>query len=145
MTRRHRAREVALQILYEADLHRQLDRQRVQQFLWRRLRQEDLVQFAEQLYQGALTHRPEIDERLGQIAENWRVERMNAVDRNILRLGAYELMFCSETPTKVIIDEAIELAKRYGTSDSPAFVNAILDRLAQQCRKPPRESTAAEE
>lgn len=137
MTRRHRAREVALQILYEADLHPQLDRQRIQQFLWRRLRQEDLIQFAEKLYQGALTHRPEIDVRLGQIAENWRVERMNAVDRNILRLGAYELMFCPETPTKVVIDEAIELAKRYGTADSPGFVNAILDRLAQQCRQSP--------
>ncbi|GBD36058.1 N utilization substance protein B [bacterium HR36] len=144
MTRRHRAREVALQVLYEADLHRQLDRQRTQQFLWRRLRQEDLVQFAEKLYQGALTHRPEIDEHLREIAENWRVERMNAVNRNILRLGAYELMFCPETPTKVVIDEAIELAKRYGTSDSPGFVNAILDRLAQQYRQSPREPSPEE-
>lgn len=135
MTRRHRAREVALQILYQADLNPQLDRQHVQQFLWRRLRQEELVGFAERLYQGTLTHRPEIDERLARIAENWRIERMNAVDRNILRLGAYELLFCPETPTKAIIDEAIELAKRYGTSDSSAFVNAILDRLAQECRQ----------
>jgi len=135
MTRRHRAREVALQILYQADLNPQLDRQRVQQFLWRRLRQEDLVAFAEKLYQGTLTHRPEIDEHLARIAENWRIERMNAVDRNILRLGAYELLFCPDTPTRVIIDEAIELAKRYGTSDSSAFVNAILDRLAQTCRQ----------
>ncbi|MCS7166280.1 MAG: transcription antitermination factor NusB [Gemmatales bacterium] len=144
MTRRHRAREVALQVLYEADLHRQLDREHVQQFLWRRLRHEDLVRFAERLYQGTLTHRPEIDERLGQISENWRVERMNAVDRNILRLGAYELMFCPETPTKVIIDEAIELAKRYGTTDSSAFVNAILDRLAQECRGLTREPPTQE-
>jgi N utilization substance protein B len=130
MTRRSRAREVALQVLYQRDHNAQVDEETVRQFLQRRLREPELQQFAETLYRGVLEHRTEIDQRLAQVAENWSVERMAAVDRNILRLAAFELLCQPETPTKVILDEAIELAKRYGSAESPAFVNGLLDRVA---------------
>ena len=130
MARRSRAREIVLQLLYQLDQTRQGNAEQEQQFLARRLQDKELEAFADQLYRGTLDHRPEIDAKLAQVAENWSVERMAAVDRNILRLGAYELLFAADTPPKVAIDEAIELAKRYGSADSPAFVNGILDKLA---------------
>lgn len=136
MARRSRAREVALQLLYEHEHNAQIELERVQQFVQSRLRDPELEPFAKGLYNGTLTHRTDIDRRLGELAENWSVERMAAVDRNILRLAAYELLFQPETPTRVVIDEAVELAKRYGSAESPAFVNGILDRLAAG-RAPP--------
>lgn len=132
MTRRSRAREVVLQLLYQHDHNPRVDPQVIRSFLEGRLRQPDLVAFAETLYRGVLEHLPELDARLAAVAENWTVERMAAVDRNVLRLGAYELFFCPETPKAVVIDEAIEVARRYGSADSPAFVNGVLDRLAEQ-------------
>jgi N utilization substance protein B len=140
MARRSRAREVVLQLLYQADHNPHEETEKVRQFLRRRLRDLPLEQFAEGLYRGTLERRAEIDARLAAVAENWSVERMAAVDRNIMRLGAYELLFQSDTPLRVVIDEAIELAKRYGTAESPAFVNGILDRLAASREpKPPQE------
>jgi N utilization substance protein B len=76
-----------------------------------------------------VAHLDEIDRRLTAAAENWRLPRMAAVDRNVLRLGAHELLYLPETPAAVAFDEAIELARRYGSADSPAFVNGVLDRL----------------
>jgi transcription antitermination protein NusB len=78
-----------------------------------------------------LANQPDIDRRLTEAAENWRLVRMAVVDRNVLRLGAYELLHTPETPPSVALDEAIELARRYGSADSPAFVNGVLDRLRQ--------------
>jgi len=130
MARRSRAREVALQLLYECDHGQPVEAERVQQFLKRRLQDDELQAFAGRLFAGTLEHRGPIDRRLAEVAENWSVERMAAVDRNILRLGAFELLHETDTPIKVIIDEAIELAKRYGSAESPAFVNGILDKVA---------------
>jgi N utilization substance protein B len=130
---------VVLQLLYQTDQNPQVEPEMVQQFLERRLRDADLEQFARCLYDGTLTHRGAIDQKLAAVAENWSVERMAAVDRNILRLGAFELLHQPETPLRVVIDEAVELAKRYGSAESPAFVNGLLDRLAstrdQESRK----------
>jgi N utilization substance protein B len=130
MTRRSRAREVALQLLFQHDHNAQVEPAVVRDFLERRLRQPELVRFAEELLNGVIQRRGEIDQRLAQVAENWSVERMAAVDRNVLRIGVFELLCQPDTPTKVIIDEAIELAKRYGSAESPAFVNGLLDRVA---------------
>lgn len=130
MARRSRAREVALQLLYQNDHNSPIETETVCRFFHDRLRDAELEQFAGRLFAGTLTHRPDIDRRLGEVAENWSVERMAAVDRNVLRLGAYELLFELETPPRVVLDEAVELAKRYGSLESPAFVNGILDRLA---------------
>lgn len=130
MARRSRAREVALQLLYQHDHIPTVDTEQIRSFLHRRLRDRELEEFAAGLYDGVLAQRQEIDQRLAAVAENWSVERMAVVDRNILRLGALELLFQPETPPRVAIDEAVEMAKRYGTAESAAFVNGILDRLA---------------
>lgn len=131
MTRRSRAREVALQLLFQRDLNPHLDRAVLERFVRDRLREETLVPFCLGLYEGVLVNQEDIDRRLTEAAENWRLVRMAVVDRNVLRLGAYELLHVPETPPGVALDEAIELARRYGSADSPAFVNGVLDRLRQ--------------
>jgi N utilization substance protein B len=129
MTRRSRAREVALQLLFQRDLNKRIDRAILERFVHDRLRDDALVQFSLGLYDGVVAHQEDIDRRLSEAAENWRLTRMAAVDRNVLRLGAYELLFVPETPPNVALDEAITLARRYGSADSSAFVNGVLDRL----------------
>jgi N utilization substance protein B len=131
MTRRSRAREVALQLLFQRDLNKRIDRAALERFVRDRLRDETLMPFCLGLYDGVITHQADIDRRLSEAAENWRLVRMAAVDRNVLRLGAYELLHTPDTPPNVALDEAIELARRYGSADSPAFVNGVLDRLRQ--------------
>lgn len=134
MTRRTRAREVALQLLYQRDVNPTLKRKVLEAFVRDRLRDEALRPFALSLYDGVAAHAEEIDRHLTAAADNWRLPRMAVVDRNVLRLGAYELLFTPETPGKVVLDEAIELARRYGALNSPAFVNGVLDRLLQTAR-----------
>jgi N utilization substance protein B len=87
--------------------------------------------FAEELALGVTAHRAELDERIAAHARNWRVDRMAAVDRNVLRLAAYELLH-TETPASVVLDEAIELARDFGSERSPAFVNGVLDAIARE-------------
>jgi N utilization substance protein B len=129
MTRRSRAREVALQLLFMRDQNPTVDRAALERFVRDRLRDPALEPFCLGLYDGTVGRQAEIDQRLAEAAENWRLPRMAAVDRNVLRLGAFELLFTPETPAAVAFDEAIELARRYGSADSPAFVNGVLDRL----------------
>jgi N utilization substance protein B len=131
MTKRSRAREVALQLLFQHDHNKNVDRPEIEQFVADRLHEGALQQFCLGLYDGFLSQGTVIDERLALAAENWRLPRMAGVDRNILRLGAYELLYAGETPPAVVLDEAIQLARRYGSADSPAFVNGVLDRLRQ--------------
>jgi transcription antitermination protein NusB len=130
MTRRTRGREIALQVLYQIEQNPGLAPEEVRRFVERRLRgDKKLVEFADSLIVGVEAHRPKIDELISNAAENWRIDRMAAIDRNILRLGAFEMLYCPEVPTKVAINEALELAKRYSTAQSSRFVNGILDRL----------------
>jgi N utilization substance protein B len=131
MTRRSRAREVALQLLFQRDLNKRIDRAALERFARDRLRDDTLVPFCLGLYDGVIAQQADIDRKLSKAAENWRLVRMAAVDRNVLRLGAYELLHTPDTPPNVALDEAIELARRYGSADSPAFVNGVLDRLRQ--------------
>lgn len=132
MSTRRRAREVVLQLLYEDDLNPDQDREVADGFLVRRLAgNRPLVQFARSLLTEALRNRREIDKTIGAKAANWSVRRMAAIDRNILRLGTYELLF-TDTPGRVIINEAVELAKRYGDRQSSQFVNGILDRILHE-------------
>src|SRR5947209_2166422 len=136
MPNRSRAREVALQLLFQRDHNPGVERLAVERFVQDRLREPVLRQFCLALYDGVLTHGADIDARLTAAAENWRLPRMAGVDRNILRLGAFELLFGGDTPPGVALDEAIELARRYGSVDSPAFVNGVLDRLRQDAGSP---------
>jgi N utilization substance protein B len=87
------------------------------------------IQFARALAQGAWAQQRELDDRIAKTAQHWSVARMTPVDRNILRLGLYELLACPDTPPQVVINEAIELARRFGDANSPAFVNGVLDAM----------------
>jgi N utilization substance protein B len=129
MTRRSRAREVALQLLFQRDFNPTVARADIEQFFQQRLRGTALQTFAQGLFDGVVAQLEDIDRRITAAAENWRLHRMPAVDRNVLRLGAYELVHSQETPAPVAFDEAIELAKRFGSADSPAFVNGVLDQI----------------
>jgi len=142
MTRRSRAREVALQLLYQRDLNPRVDRKAIERFAHDRLRDPALEPFTLSLYDGVNAQGEDIDRRLSEAAENWRLSRMAAVDRNVLRLGAYELLSTPETPAKVALDEAIELARRYGAEGSPAFVNGVLDKLRRNATPAPAEPSA---
>ena len=129
MTNRSRAREVALQLLFQRDHNPGVDRVDIERFVQDRLADPNLQSFCRDLYDGVVGHAQEIDDRLTQAAENWRLPRMAGVDRNVLRLGAFELLFSSETPGGVALNEAIELARRFGSADSPGFVNGVLDQI----------------
>jgi N utilization substance protein B len=136
MTRRSRAREVALQLLFQRDHNPNGRRPDLERFAANRLRDADLQFFCLTLYDGVLAHLAEIDSRLAAAAENWRLPRMATVDRNVLRLGAFELLFYQETPAPVAFDEAISLARRFGSAESAAFVNGVLDRLRREAAAP---------
>ncbi len=136
MTRRSRAREVALQLLFQKDHNPGVEPANIEAFAQARLGDAALEVFCLGLYRGVLDHLADIDQRLTESAENWRLPRMATVDRNVLRLGAFELLHNPETPPSVVLDEAIELARRYGSADSPGFVNGILDRLRQTIATP---------
>jgi N utilization substance protein B len=133
MARRSRAREVALQVLYQDDLNPQQELAVTDDFLVGRLKAPELVEFGRSLVAGVREKRAELDRLLEQTADNWSLSRMAAADRNVLRLGAFEILH-TETPERVAINEAVELAKRYGSRQSAQFVNGILDRLLKEHR-----------
>jgi len=128
MSRRSRARETALQLLYRQDLNPASNLETAGEFIEERLGEQDLREFCWQLFTGTLEWRNVIDTRIEEVAANWSLRRMAPTDRNVLRLGAYEI-FYTETPNRVVIDEALELAKKYGNAQSSQFVNGILDQL----------------
>ena len=129
MSTRRRAREIVLQLLYEADLNDPRDADAARAFIKSRLQgRRALTDFAHHMLMGTLDHRDEIDGRLSELSAHWTLPRMAVVDRNILRLGAYEIMH-GDTPGAVAVNEAVVLAKRYGDKNSPRFVNGVLDKL----------------
>ena len=129
MSRRSRAREIVLQLLYQEDLNADQAEDVRLSFLHGRLQyNRKLIEFAKSLLDGVEQNREAIDRALELTARNWRLSRMAATDRNVLRLGAFEILF-GDTPDRVAVNEAIELAKRYGTNNSAQFVNGVLDRL----------------
>ena len=129
MTKRSKGREVALQVLYQLEQNAGVNPDELRLFVERRLRDEKVREYAEVLISGVRKHLVEIDGLISQAAENWRIDRMAAIDRNILRIGAFEIIHRTEIPRKVAINEALELAKRYSTAHSSRFVNGVLDRL----------------
>jgi len=132
MSLRSRARQVALQLLYQDDLNSEVAPTAVAQFLRRSLnRKAAAMEFALSLLDGVREHRAELDRVLAAKADNWSVERMAVVDRNILRLGVYEMLY-TDTPGRVAINEAVELAKTFGAQQSATFINGILDRVLHE-------------
>jgi N utilization substance protein B len=134
MARRSRAREVAFQVLYQDDLNPRNNPAVGDELIQRRLRADDLIEFARQLVSGVRRTHVEVDSLLEQTAANWSLKRMAATDRNVLRLGAYEILHC-DTPVRVAVDEAVELAKRFGSAQSAQFVNGILDKLMHKAEE----------
>ncbi|SLM48613.1 N utilization substance protein B homolog [Nitrospira japonica] len=143
MGSRHQSRERALQILFQYDIHGKpgvwLDE------FWNQCEAtEDVRAFAEELVRGVLEHRAELDALLGRYATNWKVSRMQVVDRNILRLGIYELLWREDVPAKVTMNEAIELAKDFGDDEAAKFVNGVLDKvLAAEARLEAKRKAAS--
>jgi N utilization substance protein B len=128
MSSRSKARQLALQMLYQKDLNEDVGLDTMREKIGERIEHEDYAQFAYDLCVNVLERRAQLDEKIVAVAENWALDRMAPTDRNALRIGAYELLF-TETPPRVVIDEAIEMAKLYGSENSSQFVNGILDRL----------------
>ena len=127
--RRRKARELALQLLYQNDL---AGTEPAEMFAWTQEFYEadaEVQEYASRLILGTLEKRDEIDGLLAERSEHWRLGRMPAVDRNLLRLGLYELLFEPETPHAVVIDEAVEIAKKFSTPSSGPFVNGVLDGI----------------
>jgi N utilization substance protein B len=133
--RRRKAREVALQFLYQLDLSEERDpAPHASEFWSRHPLDEEVHAFAEDLVRGTMGARGKIDETIARFTEHWDLDRMAVVDRNILRLAVYELSWRMDTPPKVVINEAIEIAKKFGTQESSRFINGILDRIHRELR-----------
>lgn len=141
--RKTKARELALQMLFQSDLNPASDGQDIADQLRDRLPQADLYQFAWDLYQGVLRDKEILDRDIAATATNWKVSRMAATDRNVLRLGVYELLHM-DTPFGVVLDEAIDLAKKFGTGQSASFVNGVLDKLVPEAKRPTGSAASVE-
>lgn len=130
MNVRRKAREIALAFLYQWDLRGDDVLPELDELLVKDRREPDVAEYVQTLVRGTIAQKAEIDRRISEAAEHWRIERMAVVDRNILRMATYEMAYRKEdVPPKVAINEAIELAKRFSTAESGAFVNGVLDRI----------------
>jgi N utilization substance protein B len=135
MGTRRRAREAAVQMLYQIDVSGE-EPARAIELYWEYLGEaSDARALATELARGCSEQREAIDERIKQASRHWRIDRMARVDRNILRLGTFELVGMPDIPRRVTLNEAVELAKRFGDEQSPAFVNGLLDRIASDVGK----------
>ena len=137
MRKRTQAREFALQLLYQLDLTKE-DPGEAMVVYWtnqNKLPPEEIKQFTEALVSGTIKNLKEIDGIISAYATNWQIDRMAVVDRNILRMATYEIHYLDEIPPKVSINEAIDIAKKYGDKDSGKFVNGILDKINKEAHK----------
>lgn len=130
MRERTRARQLAVQYLYQYDLLKDKAAD-VDEFLASEGADGVAASFARLLVEGCRAHWDELNKAIGEISEHWMLNRMPVTDRNVLRVGTYELKYCDDIPSKVTINEAIELAKTFGGKDSGAFVNGLLDKISR--------------
>ena len=134
MTLRRKSREFALQMLFQWEIGRQ-PAELIEAGFWKNARSEKTTRvFANQLFEGVVAHATALDELIGQHTIDWRLERLAAVDRAILRLAIYELR-AGETPPKVVINEAVELAKKFSSTEAVPFINGILDAIHKSSEK----------
>jgi len=138
---RSKAREFALQALFYMDTRQNTSQEMINLFIESFKVPEKAVPFFIQLVKGVVSAESEIDAMIEQFSENWRISRMGCVDRNAIRIAAYEMMFCHDIPSSVSINEAINLGKQFGTEESGAFINGILDsiRIALEKKKVQKE------
>jgi N utilization substance protein B len=128
---RRRGRELALQVLYQAEMKGDVSTAALEFALSQITGSTKAKEFGRRLAFGVVSHREDINRIIESSSENWRLDRMAKVDLIILQVATYELLFCPDIPMNVSIDEALEVGKRYGTEDSPPFINGILDQVAQ--------------
>ncbi len=133
MGARTTAREAALQMLYAVEASGSSVDQAIKNFWWELPGDAEGREYADAVVTGVSAELDDLDRRIRAASQNWRLERMTRVDRNVLRIGTWELLTQGEIPRAVILDEAVELAKRFGTEESGAFVNGVLDRIADDC------------
>ena len=134
MGKRRAARELALKFLYQTEFSSNSPGSELVLFFKRANVSEEIQNFTQALIKKLLLHEKEVDELLKKISSNWAPDRMAVIDKNILRLGICELLFDPATPHKVVINEAIEIAKKFGTEESPDFINGILDKIFRDSR-----------
>ena len=141
MGARRKARECALQMLFQHDMA-QLPVDEILITYWKELAdaEEDVRDFANDLVRGTLSHSGEIDELIRQRTEHWRISRMAVVDRNLLRLAVYEFLFQPDTPKTVAINEALEIARRFSTHEATQFINGILDAIKRDLDENPEDT-----
>lgn len=135
MGKRRSSRELALKFLYQTELNVGDISEQMEIFLKAFPSQEDVEKYMIELVETIRRHQTEIDELLEKYSENWSLSRMTVIDRNTLRIATAELLFRKDVPPKVAIDEALEIAKKFGSEDSPDFVNGVLDRIKKEIEK----------
>ena len=146
MGKRRDGREAAIQFLFSRDLQGEQKPEDAEVFWTLHSAKASTRAYAESLIQGVIAHQDEIDAHIMGVVQNFRIERLAAVDRNVMRLAAYELLHCPDVPAPVILNEAIDIAKALSAGQSGSFVNGILDKLAKALRKPePRPQPQAAE
>lgn len=127
---RRKAREFALQMLYQYDVSHEFEHL-IDEFWSNKDVPDDVKEFAGNIVEGVIKAENSIDEMINRSAENWSIDRMAVVDRNIMRIATYEFLYIQDIPVKVTINEAIEIAKRFGGEESGSFINGILDRIVK--------------
>ncbi|MDD5007083.1 MAG: transcription antitermination factor NusB [Syntrophorhabdaceae bacterium] len=133
--RRRKARELALRMLYQVETNRDDPESALTNYCESFPYQQDIMDYARRLLSGIKQYQDIIDTKITAACENWRLDRITYVDRNILRVGIYEMFFIPDVPPKVSIDEAIELGKKYGNEDSRIFINGVLDKVMREYYK----------
>ncbi len=137
MTKRRKSREAALQVLYQWDVTRRDREKGLSHFTDYSLPEERKDPFSEAIVQGVLDHWREIDRLIERYSENWSLERIASIDRTILRIAIFELLYREDIPPKVTLNEAVDLGKRFGSENSGGFINGILDRILSEIVKKP--------
>lgn len=145
MRLRSKSREVALHILYQIDISSVDHQSAYQNYLTNYPQKQEVIDFTRMLIEGVKKNLQELDSLIKKYVKNWEIDRMAVIDRNILRIACFEIIFIEEIPPKVSINEAIELAKRFGDVDSPRFVNGVLDKIYKMESKKDEENIKKDE
>jgi len=135
MGNRRKAREIAMQALFFIDMAKTNDKENIKLFCDTYTPPKKVLPFFYKLIEGVISQKSEIDSIIDRFSNNWKINRMSCVDRNIIRIAVYELLFCDDIPSKVSINEAIDIGKRYSTDDSGAFINGVLDAICNKLKQ----------
>jgi len=133
---RRKAREYALKILYMIDIRKESHQKIIEEF-WENVKEknEEIKKFANEIVNGVTEKLKDIDKTISSVSLNWDIERMSYIDRNILRIGIYEIFFRNDIPKVVSINEGVEISKKYGDEESPKFINGILHKVKENIEK----------